>query len=31
MQTFPNGGSWYVKVRRGNGVINRLWQELVMQ
>jgi len=29
-ETFPNGGSWYVKVRRGNGVINRLWQELAV-
>ena len=29
MQTFPNGGAWYIKVRRGNSVITRLWEELV--
>ena len=28
LQTFPDGGSWILKVRKGNGVINRLWEEL---
>jgi len=28
-ETFPNGGCWIVKVRKRNGVINRLWEELV--
>lgn len=27
-ETFPEGGSWIIKVRKGNGVINRLWEEL---
>jgi len=27
-ETFPNGGMWIIKVRKGNGVISRLWEEL---
>lgn len=27
-ETFPNGGCWIIKVRKHNGVINRLWEEL---
>jgi translation initiation factor 4E len=26
-ETFPNGGSWCIKVRKHNGIINRLWEE----
>jgi hypothetical protein len=29
VQTFPNGGSWIIKVRKKNGLIARLWEELV--
>jgi translation initiation factor 4E len=28
-ESFPSGGCWIVKVRKHNGVINRLWEELV--
>jgi len=28
-ETFPNGGNWFVKVRKGNKLVNRLWEELV--
>eukprot|EP00823_Brevimastigomonas_motovehiculus_P008453 TRINITY_DN7744_c0_g1_i1.p1 TRINITY_DN7744_c0_g1~~TRINITY_DN7744_c0_g1_i1.p1 ORF type:complete len:303 (+),score=57.48 TRINITY_DN7744_c0_g1_i1:71-910(+) len=28
-ETFPNGGCWIIKVRKHNGVINRLWEELL--
>jgi translation initiation factor 4E len=27
-ETFPHGGCWILKVRKHNGVINRLWEEL---
>jgi translation initiation factor 4E len=27
-ETFPQGGCWILKVRKHNGVINRLWEEL---
>lgn len=27
-ETFPNGGSWIIKVRKQNGLIARLWEEL---
>ena len=27
-ESFPNGSSWIIKVRKGNGVISRLWEEL---
>jgi len=27
-ETFPDGGMWIIKVRKGNGVITRLWEEL---
>jgi translation initiation factor 4E len=26
-ETFPSGGSWFVKVRKHNGIINRMWEE----
>jgi len=28
-ESFPNGGAWIVKVRKKNGIISRLWEELV--
>lgn len=28
-ETFPKGGTWIIKVRKKNGVISRLWEELV--
>jgi len=28
-ESFPNGGCWIIKVRKRNGVINRLWEELL--
>jgi len=28
-ETFPHGGCWIVKVRKKNGVISRLWEELL--
>lgn len=28
-ETFPTGGCWIVKVRKKNGVISRLWEELL--
>jgi translation initiation factor 4E len=28
-ETFPKGGAWIIKVRKKNGVISRLWEELV--
>lgn len=28
-ETFPNGGCWFIKVKKRNGTINRLWEELV--
>jgi len=27
-ETFPNGGCWIIKVRKHNGIITRLWEEL---
>jgi len=27
-ETFPNGGNWIIKVRKKNGLIARLWEEL---
>jgi translation initiation factor 4E len=27
-ESFPNGGCWIVRVRKKNGVINRLWEEI---
>jgi len=27
-ETFPAGGCWIIKVRKKNGLINRLWEEL---
>lgn len=27
-ESFPKGGMWIVKVRKGNGVVSRLWEEL---
>jgi len=27
-ESFPEGGAWIIKVRKHNGVINRLWEEL---
>jgi len=27
-ESFPNGGAWIVKVRKKNGIISRLWEEL---
>jgi translation initiation factor 4E len=27
-ESFPCGGCWIIKVRKRNGVINRLWEEL---
>jgi len=28
-EVFPKGGTWIIKVRKKNGVINRLWEELL--
>jgi len=28
-ESFPRGGAWIIKVRKKNGVISRLWEELV--
>ena len=28
-ETFPRGGCWIIKVRKKNGLINRLWEELL--
>lgn len=28
-ETFPKGGTWIIKVHKKNGVISRLWEELV--
>lgn len=28
-ETFPDGGAWIIKVRKKNGVIGRLWEELL--
>lgn len=28
-ETFPKGGTWIIKVRKKNGVISRLWEELL--
>lgn len=28
-ETFPNGGCWIIKVRKKNGIITRLWEELL--
>ena len=28
-ETFPKGGAWIIKVRKKNGVIGRLWEELL--
>jgi len=28
-ESFPNGGCWILKVRKRNGIINRLWEELL--
>jgi translation initiation factor 4E len=28
-ETFPAGGAWIIKVRKRNGVISRLWEELL--
>eukprot|EP00455_Lapot_gusevi_P029847 TRINITY_DN319_c0_g1_i2.p1 TRINITY_DN319_c0_g1~~TRINITY_DN319_c0_g1_i2.p1 ORF type:complete len:266 (+),score=101.54 TRINITY_DN319_c0_g1_i2:86-883(+) len=28
-ESFPTGGCWIIKVRKRNGVINRLWEELL--
>lgn len=28
-ETFPKGGAWIIKVRKKNGVISRLWEELL--
>jgi len=28
-ETFPKGGAWILKVRKKNGVISRLWEELL--
>lgn len=29
-ESFPKGGCWIVRVRKGNGIINRLWEELLI-
>jgi len=29
-ETFPKGGHWIIKVTKGNGLINHLWDELVI-
>lgn len=28
-ETFPKGGTWIIKVRKKNGVISRLWEEVL--
>ena len=28
-QTFPKGGCWIIKVKKRNGVIGRMWEDLL--